>query len=430
MRLSFLKAFISLILPGVLCFWIFYSLNSAPGAEKIFWKDIFWAGQKVFWLGHLMGLLIAWRENYAVHLGIGYLNDYYKYQSAPRRVYIILRGLFDFLFFSVMSRSVWIVSTVIGYILCSLTNPRDGTYILPFIVFGVILDTLAAFFKMLSKWPEEKKPLPARAGAPVQQELKVPAGAEFYRLNKDSCAYSKIIGLEEPKRRMQEAIEMMLNTETGQKMKEYGLKPPKGIILYGPPGTGKTSFARATARIFGLPFIVVNASSVTGNLVGATEQNIRNVFRFARSVAPCVIFWDEIDVVAKKREGGDFNTPSQLALNVLLAELDGFNPLNGVIFIAATNRLDILDPAILRPGRLDLHIEVGLPAEKDRLELFDLYLKNRPVQITQEDLQYVAQATSGISPAQIENICTEAARKAFYEQSPVTVKHLVECLQK
>lgn len=256
-----------------------------------------------------------------------------------------------------------------------------------------------------------------------------PSCVEVYRIEPDQGAFNRIVGLDEAKTSITEAFNLILGTEEGLRMNRYGLKPPKGILLYGPPGTGKTSFARASAQKFGLPFVVVNASSVTGKFVGATEQNIRSIFRYARSIAPCVVFWDEIDAVAKMRTGGDINSPSQLALNVMLAELDGFTPNNGVVFIASTNRRDVLDEAILRPGRLDLHIYVGLPDFDSRRKLFMLYLHGRPVNVSEEDINFVAELSNKMSPAEIEQVATQAARKAYYEGMLIERKHLEAAIE-
>lgn len=244
-----------------------------------------------------------------------------------------------------------------------------------------------------------------------------PPGVQFYRLPKDPNAYDRVIGLKEAKTIMQESLNMMLDTEEGKRMKKYGLAPPRGIMLYGPPGTGKTSFARASAQVLGLPFLVVNASSITGSLVGSTERNINAIFDFAARNAPCVVFWDEIDAVGKKRTGDDNNSPSQLALNVLLARMDGFARQTNVILIAATNRLDILDDALIRPGRFDCHIYVGLPDVPARKEIIKLYCRNRPVDISDSEYEELAELTEGMSPAELEALVAEAAKAAYYEGS-------------
>jgi len=301
---------------------------------------------------------------------------------------------------------------------------RDPQVLLLLLAAVLLMD---AVYHAQEETPRMARQAYAYTGEPsreVPQQPGPPSCVEVYRIEPDERAFERIIGLDEAKISMLEAMSLILKTREGLKMVQYGLKPPKGILLYGPPGTGKTSFARASAQRFGLPFVVVNASSVTGKFVGATEQNIRSIFRYARSIAPCVVFWDEIDAVAKKRTGGDINSPSQLALNVILAELDGFTPNNGVIFIASTNRRDVLDEAILRPGRFDLHIHVGLPDFGSRKKLFRLYLQNRPVNISEEDINFVAELSNKMSPAEIEQAVMQAARKAYYEDMLIERKHL------
>ena len=257
-----------------------------------------------------------------------------------------------------------------------------------------------------------------------------PPGTQFYRLPQDSNAYDRVIGLNEAKQTMQEALNMMLDTEEGKRMKEYGLAPPRGIMLYGPPGTGKTSFARASAQVLGIPFLVVNASSITGSLVGSTERNINAIFDFAARNAPCVVFWDEIDAVGKKRTGDDNNSPSQLALNVLLARMDGFARQTNVILIAATNRLDILDDALIRPGRFDCHIYVGLPDVPARKEIIKLYCRNRPVDISDSEYEELARLTEGMSPAELEALVASAAKMAYYDDSLIRKEHFTRQLKR
>jgi SpoVK/Ycf46/Vps4 family AAA+-type ATPase len=258
----------------------------------------------------------------------------------------------------------------------------------------------------------------------------LPPCAEYYRAEKDPAAFDKVVGLEKAKEALRDAFALALGlTEEARRMREYGVKPPKGILLYGPPGTGKTSFARAAARVFGCGFIVVNASSVAGMYVGQTEENIRQVFRFARANAPCVIFWDEIDAVAKKRGTAGVNSPSDLAINTILTEMDGFQGSEGVIVIAATNRVDQLDEALLRPGRFDVQVEVGLPDREAREKLFRLFLKDRPSAVPPSELGSLARETEGLSPAEIQAAVNEAARQAAKKAVPVTAALVRDALR-
>lgn len=252
-----------------------------------------------------------------------------------------------------------------------------------------------------------------------------PKGVEFYRIERPVPeAFESIVGLEKAKEAANDALGAVF-TEKKDKLMRYNIKPPKGLLLYGPPGTGKTSFARAAATKFGCNFIVVNASGLIQPYVGHTEKNITNLFQYARKNAPSVIFFDEIDAVGKRRTGADMNTPSDIALNLILAGMDGFTGNEGVFIIAATNRDDILDPALTRPGRLDVKVEVGLPDFKSRCQLFDLYMMQRPAVLSVQDIEDIARSVEGLSPAAIKSACDRAAMVACKINSPIT-KDIIE----
>lgn len=197
-----------------------------------------------------------------------------------------------------------------------------------------------------------------------------------------------------------------------EKAKKFGVKPVKGILLYGPPGCGKTSIARAAARYFNCTFYAIKAGDIMSKWVGETEQNIKNLFAEARAKAPSIIFIDEIDHIGRRRDGGDMNRPSDIVLQPLLAEMDGFVENDKVVVIGATNRPDALDEALLRPGRFDRLIEIPLPDAKGRRELFKLYLSGRPID---ENIDYdkLVAMTDGCSPAHIEQICNQAGLAAM-----------------
>ena len=157
---------------------------------------------------------------------------------------------------------------------------------------------------------------------------------------------------------------------------------PRGVILYGPPGTGKTLLAKAIAGEAGVPFYAVSGSDFVQVYVGVGAARIRELFKRARQSEKCVIFIDEIDALGKKRDGGldgGGNDERDQTLNALLAEMSGFNENQGIVVVAATNRLDTLDEALLRPGRFDRHIEIGLPDVKARLKILELHSKNKPI---------------------------------------------------
>ncbi|MGB9860579.1 MAG: ATP-binding protein, partial [Moorellaceae bacterium] len=247
----------------------------------------------------------------------------------------------------------------------------------------------------------------------------------------DPSALDRVIGLEEAKKRVMRAMSAALDT-TGV-YAQYGLSPPGGILLYGPPGTGKTSFARACADAFGCAFYVVNASAIVGSLVGQSEKAVSSLFQHARANRPAVIFWDEIDAVARRRDGASLNRPSDLVLNVLLAEMDGFQSKGekGVLVIGATNRVDVLDPAILRPGRFDEKIEVGLPDAQTRVVMLEFFLKGRKTaEISRGVLEEIAAATEGWSPAELKALVDEAAWTAVEARKPITPAFLRRALEK
>lgn len=222
-------------------------------------------------------------------------------------------------------------------------------------------------------------------------------------------AFDSLVGVDEAVEAIKDALELPLHHP--KDMALYGLKPGKGLLLWGPPGTGKTSIAKATAEYFGCPFYVVNASELAGPLVGTGEQALKRVFQAARTNRPSVIFFDEIDAIGRKRDGQHLNRPADLLLNLLLAEMDGFAPNEGVFVIAATNRPDVLDAALLRPGRFDRMIEIPLPDQAAREKLFRLYLSGKP--LGEIDYAGLARRSERMSPAEISALCSGAALKAL-----------------
>ena len=256
-------------------------------------------------------------------------------------------------------------------------------------------------------------------------QVPLPPGVEFYPPREpDMQAFDRVIGLERAKEALADALAAVIDPAVREKYARYRIKPPKGVLLYGTPGTGKTSFARAAAERFGCAFYVVNASSITGSYVGQTEGNIRALFAHARNNTPSIVFFDEIDAIGRKRGQQAVNSPSDLALNVLLAELDGFTRAEGVFVIAATNRLDVLDEALIRPGRFDTKIEVGLPDQKARRALLELYLKDRPHTLQEKDFSRLAAMAEGLSPAGIRAAVEQVALAAAKAGAEITASGL------
>lgn len=256
----------------------------------------------------------------------------------------------------------------------------------------------------------------------------LPGGVEYYPATEPiPDAFDRVIGLEKAKEAARDAINVILSND--EIYEEYKVEAQKGILLYGPPGTGKTQFARSAAQTIGCSFYVVQASSLVGGIVGSTEANIRALFAHARLRVPAIIFFDEIDAIGQKRSGHSINSPSDLALNTLLTQLDGFSGSDGIFVVAATNRADTLDEALTRPGRFDLKIEVGLPTEADREQLFRLFVAGRPNSITDQDYSILASVSKGASPATIKVACDRAALRAAKEVVLITRLALQDALE-
>ena len=223
--------------------------------------------------------------------------------------------------------------------------------------------------------------------------------------------WEDIGGLEDVKKELREAVEWPLKNP--EIFKRFGIRPPKGILLYGPPGCGKTLLARAVATESEANFITIKGPEVFSKWVGESEKAVREVFRKARMAAPAVIFFDEFDsLVPRRGMGAGDSMVTERVISQLLTEMDGIMRLEDVVVIAATNRPDMIDPAVLRPGRFDRLIYVPAPDEKARLEIFKIYTKNMPL-AKDVNLEELARATKGYSGADIEALCREAALNAL-----------------
>jgi transitional endoplasmic reticulum ATPase len=210
-----------------------------------------------------------------------------------------------------------------------------------------------------------------------------------------------------------------------------GIKPPKGILLFGPPGCGKTMLAKAVANESEANFISVKGPSLFSKWVGESEKAIREIFRKARQVSPSIIFFDEIDSLAPRRTGGESSKVYEQVVNQLLTELDGLEELNDVVIIGATNRPDIIDPGLLRPGRFDRIIVVPQPDKDSRLKIFQVHTKGMPL-AKNVDLVKMSEITEGFSGADIQGLCREAAMNALredLESKEVLKKHFDNALK-
>lgn len=235
--------------------------------------------------------------------------------------------------------------------------------------------------------------------------------------------FSKVAGLDEEKEELEEIVDFL---KEPKKYINLGARIPKGVLLEGPPGTGKTLLAKATAGEAGVPFFTISGSDFVEMFVGVGASRVRDLFAQAKKNAPCIVFIDEIDAVARRRGtgmGGGHDEREQ-TLNQMLVEMDGFGVNEGIIVMAATNRVDILDPAILRPGRFDRKVLVGRPDVKGREEILGIHAKNKPIG-DDVDLEQIARITAGFTGADLENLLNEAAilaakaEKAFITQTEI-----------
>ncbi|WP_418577931.1 ATP-dependent zinc metalloprotease FtsH [Hungatella sp.] len=272
------------------------------------------------------------------------------------------------------------------------------TIVLPIILTAVVL---VGMFMLMN----------ARAGAGSANAKMMNFGRSRAHMAKDNKVnFGKVAGLEEEKEELAEVVDFLKNP---QKYTSVGARIPKGILLVGPPGTGKTLLAKAVAGEAGVPFFSISGSDFVEMFVGVGASRVRDLFEEGKKHAPCIIFIDEIDAVARRRGtgmGGGHDEREQ-TLNQLLVEMDGFGVNEGIIVMAATNRVDILDPAILRPGRFDRKVGVGTPDVKGREEILMVHSKEKPLG-EDVDLKRVAQTTAGFTGADLENLMNEAAINA------------------
>lgn len=231
--------------------------------------------------------------------------------------------------------------------------------------------------------------------------------AKLMQPDAKKVTFANVAGLKEEKEELEEIVDFL---RAPQKYTALGARIPKGVLLVGPPGTGKTLLAKAIAGEAGVPFFSISGSDFVEMFVGVGASRVRDLFEEAKKNAPCIVFIDEIDAVARRRGtgmGGGHDEREQ-TLNQMLVEMDGFGVNEGIIVMAATNRVDILDPAIMRPGRFDRKVYVGRPDIGGREEILAVHAKNKPLG-DDVDLKQIAQTTAGFTGADLENLLNEAA---------------------
>ena len=241
--------------------------------------------------------------------------------------------------------------------------------------------------------------------------------------------FADVAGLDEEKEELSEIVDFLKNPA---KFVRLGARIPKGVLLVGSPGTGKTYLAKAASGEAGVPFFSISGSDFVEMFVGVGASRVRDLFDQAKKNAPCIIFIDEIDAVGRRRGAGlgGGNDEREQTLNQLLVEMDGFSGNEGIIIIAATNRPDILDPALMRPGRFDRQVHVGLPDVKAREEILKIHVRKKPL-AEDVDLEIVAKRTPGFTPADLENAMNEAALlTARYNQTLITMDIIEEAITK
>lgn len=292
--------------------------------------------------------------------------------------------------------------------------PQDNWFLMTVLPALLVLTGVILIFSMMSR---------QNGGANAKA---MNFGKSRARLSSDKdkqIKFDQVAGLQEEKEELEEIVDFL---KEPKKYIQVGARIPKGVLLVGPPGTGKTLLAKAVAGEAGVPFFSISGSDFVEMFVGVGASRVRDLFAEAKKNTPCIIFIDEIDAVARKRGtgmGGGHDEREQ-TLNQLLVEMDGFGVNEGIIVMSATNRVDILDPAILRPGRFDRKVGVGVPDVRGREEILKVHAKNKPL-AEDVDLAQIAQATAGFAGADLENLMNEAAihaakdNREFLKQSDI-----------
>ena len=289
-----------------------------------------------------------------------------------------------------------------GFKTYTVQNPPEESWLLTLLPYLIIFAAMFIFFMIMTNQ--------AAANSGGGSKMMNFGKSRARRMSDDPAKrvkFSDVAGLQEEKEELEEIVDFLC---APKKYTQLGARIPKGVLLVGPPGTGKTLLAKAIAGEAGVPFFSISGSDFVEMFVGVGASRVRDLFEEAKKNAPCIIFIDEIDAVARRRGtgmGGGHDEREQ-TLNQMLVEMDGFGVNEGIIVMAATNRVDILDPAIMRPGRFDRKVVVGRPDVRGREEILGVHAKNKPLG-DDVDLKQIAQTTAGFTGADLENLLNEAA---------------------
>ena len=289
-----------------------------------------------------------------------------------------------------------------GFKTYTVQNPPEESWLLTLLPYLIIFAAMFIFFMIMTNQ--------AAANSGGGSKMMNFGKSRARRMSDDPAKrvkFSDVAGLQEEKEELEEIVDFL---RAPKKYTQLGARIPKGVLLVGPPGTGKTLLAKAIAGEAGVPFFSISGSDFVEMFVGVGASRVRDLFEEAKKNAPCIIFIDEIDAVARRRGtgmGGGHDEREQ-TLNQMLVEMDGFGVNEGIIVMAATNRVDILDPAIMRPGRFDRKVVVGRPDVRGREEVLSVHAKNKPLG-DDVDLKQIAQTTAGFTGADLENLLNEAA---------------------
>ena len=289
-----------------------------------------------------------------------------------------------------------------GFKTYTVQKPPEESWLLTLLPYLIIFAAMFIFFMIMTNQ--------AAANSGGGSKMMNFGKSRARRMSDDPAKrvkFSDVAGLQEEKEELEEIVDFL---RAPKKYTQLGARIPKGVLLVGPPGTGKTLLAKAIAGEAGVPFFSISGSDFVEMFVGVGASRVRDLFEEAKKNAPCIIFIDEIDAVARRRGtgmGGGHDEREQ-TLNQMLVEMDGFGVNEGIIVMAATNRVDILDPAIMRPGRFDRKVVVGRPDVRGREEILSVHAKNKPLG-DDVDLKQIAQTTAGFTGADLENLLNEAA---------------------